>query len=100
MTVDISVRVFHGAPAATLGRGHDVSCNGMAVYTPVELALGSEIQVSFQLPYSRVRFGLKATVRNRNGFRYGIEFKELNSAERAEMERVTRVLTLTHGAAS
>lgn len=95
MSVDVSVRVFRGGSFATLGRGHDISCSGMALYTPIELELNQEIQLSFVLPYSRMQFGLRAFVRNRNGFRYGIEFSSLSAPETAEMERVTKILAMT-----
>jgi hypothetical protein len=67
----------------------------MALYTPVEWELNQEIQLSFVLPYSRVQFGVRAFVRNRDGFRYGIEFANLGEQEIAEIERVTRILAMT-----
>lgn len=95
LNVDISVRVFRNGSFATLGRGHDLSCSGMALYTPVELEADQEIQLSFVLPYSRVQFGVRAFVRNRDGFRYGIEFTRLSRQESAEIERVTNILDMT-----
>lgn len=95
LSVDVSVRVFRNGSFATLGRGHDISSSGMALYTPIELQRDQEIQLSFVLPYSRVQFGIKAFVRNRDGFRYGIEFTSLNEKELAEVERVTKILAMT-----
>ena len=92
MSVDISVRVFSSAMSGALGRGHDVSCGGMSLYTPLELAEGDTIKVAFELPNSRMQFGVSAVVKNRNGFRYGIEFVKLTSKEVAEIRRVTGVL--------
>lgn len=97
MIVDISVRVFAPAPTPpTNGRGHDVSGGGMALYVPIELNIGDKLQLSFQLPYSRMRLGISAFVRNRNGFRYGVEFVGLTAAETAEIQRVTSILELAN----
>ena len=95
LSVDVSVRVFRNGSFATLGRGHDISSGGMALYTPIELELDQEVQLSFLLPYSRVQFGVKAFVRNRDGFRYGIEFTNLSENESAEIERITNILAMT-----
>ena len=95
LCVDVSVRVFRNGNFATLGRGHDISSGGMALYTPIELECDQEIQLSFVLPYSRIQFGIKAFVRNRDGFRYGIEFASLSDQETAEVERVTKILAMT-----
>lgn len=93
LSVNISVRVFHGAKH-TAGRGHDIGAGGMALYVPLELAVGSSVNLSFQLPYSRMLLGVRAIVRNSSGFRYGIEFVDLTSAEMEEIVRVTSVLKL------
>ncbi len=95
MSVDISVKVFVPGRPASLGRGHEVSAAGLAVYVPMELPLGIEVSLSFTLPYSRFQFGVAGIVRNRDGFRYGVEFLKLAAAEKAEILRVTDVLALT-----
>ncbi len=94
VTIDVSVRVFADSFVPTLGRTQDLSSAGMSFYTPLDLALGSEVRLAFTLPMSRFHFGLKAIVRNREGFRYGVEFVALASAERAEIERITGLLAL------
>ncbi len=97
MSVDISVRVFSNGTHGAFGRGHDVGCGGMALYTPLELAEEDKINIVFELPASQMRFGVSAVVKNRNGFRYGIEFAQLTSEESAEIKRVTRILALGAG---
>jgi hypothetical protein len=77
------------------GRGHDLGVGGMAIYVPLELAVGTSVNISFQLPYSRMVLGIRAIVRNSNGFRYGVEFVDLTSAEVEEIKRITNVLELT-----
>jgi hypothetical protein len=95
MMVDIAIRAFPKDGVLTNGRGHDIGAGGMAMYVPLELALGEKFDVSFQLPYSRIMLGLHAVVRNRNGFRYGIEFERVTPAEAAEINRVTAILEMT-----
>src|ERR1700694_4867880 len=94
LSTNISVRVFHGAKH-TGGRGHDIGAGGMAIYVPLELAVGTSVNLSFQLPYSRMVFGVRAIVRNSNGFRYGVEFVDLTSAEAEEIKRIASIMELT-----
>jgi hypothetical protein len=98
MVVDVPVRVFASDNAgnrAIYGRGHDISVGGMAIYAPLELAEKEIVQISFELPYSRVKFGVRGVVRNRNGFRYGVSFVGLSDGESAELARITGILSLT-----
>jgi len=95
LSVNISVRVFRGKGQVALGRGHDIGVGGMAVYVPLELAVGTLLDISFQLPYSRIVLGIRSIVRNTDGFRYGVEFVNLTPFEAEEIERVTSILKLT-----
>ncbi len=94
LSTNISVRVFHGAKN-TAGRGHDIGAGGMAIYVPLELTVGTSVNLSFQLPYSQMFFGVRAIVRNSNGFRYGVEFVDLTSAEAEEITRIASIMKLT-----
>ena len=94
LSANISVRVFHGAKH-TAGRGHDIGAGGMAIYVPLELAVGTSVNFSFQLPYSRMVLGVRAIVRNSNGFRYGVEFVDLTSADAEEIKRIAAIIELT-----
>jgi hypothetical protein len=94
ISTNFSVRVFHDAKP-TLGRGHDLGAGGMAIYVPLELATGTLVSLSFQLPYSRMILGVRARVRNSEGFRYGVEFVDLTLAELQEIKRITAILELT-----
>lgn len=95
LSVNVAVRAFLSDGRVTNGRGHDVGEGGMAIYVPLELAAGTVVNISFQLPYSRITFGVRATVRNSNGFRYGVEFVNLTTFEAEEIRRVTSILKLT-----
>jgi c-di-GMP-binding flagellar brake protein YcgR len=92
ISTNISVRVFHGAKH-TAGRGHDIGAGGMAIYVPSELPVGSSVNIAFQLPCSRMVLGVRAIIRNSNGFRYGVEFVDLTSAEAEEIKRIAKELT-------
>ena len=94
ISTNIGVRVFHGA-RYTAGRGHDIGAGGMAIYVPLELAVGTSVNISFQLPHSRMVLGVRAIVRNSNGFRYGVEFVDLTSAETEEIKRIANIMKLT-----
>jgi hypothetical protein len=95
LPVNVSVRVFRDNAQVALGRGHDIGTGGMAVYVPLELAVGTLLDITFQLPYSRTVFGIRSIVRNNDGFRYGLEFTDLTPTESKEIDRVTSILKLT-----
>jgi hypothetical protein len=92
--LDISVQVVTETGAMTFGRSHDVSCKGMSVYFAIELVVGAPIRVKFTLPNSRLALDLKAIIKNRVGFRYGIQFTEATAAELEEIRRVSGILLL------
>lgn len=92
--LDTSIRVLREGQSPTLGRTHDLSSGGMSIYAPLELTQGDVIRLSFTLPNSRTQFEVSAVVKNRNGFRYGIEFADLTALESAEIQRVTGILAL------
>ena len=93
--LDISVRVVTETGTISFGRSHDVSCKGMSLYFATELEVGDSIRVRFTLPNSRLALDLKAVIRNRVGFRYGIQFSEATAAELDEIARVAGILLLT-----
>jgi c-di-GMP-binding flagellar brake protein YcgR len=94
VTVDISVRIVKDA-IVTSGRAHDLSSTGMSIYAPAEFEIEEIIRTEFTLPNSRMKLELAAAVKNRIGFRYGLEFQKLDKAQTAEIVRVTGILALT-----
>jgi len=93
---DIRVRVFfppRNPVTDSFGRGYDISESGMAIYVPLDLAIGQEVLVMLEVPQCRVRLGLTAVVRNAKGYRYGIEFVSLSKTERKELKRALEELT-------
>jgi hypothetical protein len=97
--VDIPVQVFTNFGPCP-GRGHELGLVGMAVHVPIDLNVGDNIRIMFQPPNSKTRFGLLGLVRNRENFRYGIEFSQLGAAESAELTRVVNSLKSTPSVAS
>jgi hypothetical protein len=67
----------------------------MALYTALELAPGDTIRLLLVLPYSRLPLSIEATVRNRLGYRYGVEFVQLSPQAEQELRRITSILELT-----
>jgi hypothetical protein len=95
ISANILVRVYIDGRQSTAARGHDVGAAGMAVYAPIELAIGTPVNLSLQLPNSKIELGIRAIVRNRNGFRYGVEFVELTPTEVQEIEHLISLLKLS-----
>lgn len=68
-------------------RTYEMSEGGMSVYAPETWETGSQLIVEVSLPRSAETLRLRCVVRNRRGFRCGMEFVELKVAERAEIAR-------------
>lgn len=56
------------------GRGNELNEGGMAVQAGVELEVGDLVEVEFTPPYTGQPLRARAAVRNRQGYRYGLEF--------------------------
>ncbi len=95
--VDVRLRLIlqkDGKAQIAHGRGNDISDTGMAVFVPQELLLEERVEVEFTLPYSRQPLRVRAVIRNRNGFRYGVEFLTLSTLQREEILKLCKTLTL------
>ncbi len=56
------------------GRGTSLSEGGMALFAGVELRPGDQVAVEFTPPFSAPPIRVDATIRNRIGYHYGVEF--------------------------
>lgn len=95
--VSLSMRLLIKSPAGIeyiYAHGRDISEGGMAVYVPTELNIGDSAALEFTVPYSQDKLLLTAFVRNRTGFRYGIEFTNLGQHERNVISNSCRILSL------
>jgi PilZ domain-containing protein len=75
--VDVPVRVItQGLTKVTIvqGRGSELNNGGMAIFAGTELAIDTQVQVEFTPPYSGQPIRVRCFVRNRDGYRYGVEF--------------------------
>ncbi|HET7184638.1 MAG TPA: PilZ domain-containing protein [Terriglobales bacterium] len=86
---DVSTRVN--------GRGTELNEGGMCVFAGVELNLGDQIELEFTAPYAPDPLRVWASVRNRYGYYYGLEFLTENIREREEVARFRQVLRSATG---
>jgi c-di-GMP-binding flagellar brake protein YcgR len=99
-SVDIRLKASfkrNNMPLTVFGRGSDISQGGMACYIPSELSVGSSVDLELSLPYMTGEQPIRiiATVRNRNGFRYGLEYVALSEFDKARLLKSLRALALT-----
>ncbi|MBZ5706563.1 MAG: PilZ domain-containing protein [Acidobacteriia bacterium] len=98
--LDVPVRVIVHTPDKTKlhdGRGNELSEGGMAVTAGVELKPGDEVAIEFTPPYSGSPIRVRGAVRNRAGYRYGVEFLIGTADESDQVNRLRLMLqTLSH----
>jgi hypothetical protein len=100
LKIDLPIRVVVPLPDKTKiveARGNDVSDNGLAVFAGVELREGDNVFIEFTPPYSSKPVRVPATVRNRRGYKYGIEFEAESEAERKMIEQFRMLLQFASG---
>jgi hypothetical protein len=56
--------------------------------------MGRWLTVELSLPYNREELKVRAAVRNRVGFEYGVEFLDISEQDREAIRRNCRVLNL------
>jgi len=92
--VEVRVKVKLQNRGAIYGQGSDISEGGMALFIPTELEVGQTINAELALPYCQEKVSLRGVVRNRSGFRYGVEFSILTDHEKVLIERVCHALAM------
>lgn len=83
-----------GALKVVHGRANNLSEGGMAAQLPVELVIGESIQVEVVLPYCSEALKLRAVVRNRRSYLYGVEFSRISAAQADAIRRACHSLAL------
>jgi len=81
--LDVRVRIRRlDAPevATSVVRTYELSRGGMSVYASEALEVGAAVWIEFVLPDAG-EFVLKAIVKNRRGFRLGMEFVDLPESQ-------------------
>jgi hypothetical protein len=88
--LDVPLRIHFRMGEVISGRTVDISESGMSVMVPLGITIGQEIELDFQLPCGP--FNVQAVVKNKNAFRYGLEFV-LTDKERTIIKRGCRDLS-------
>jgi hypothetical protein len=93
--VDVPVRVItQGLTKVTIvqGRGSELNVGGMAVFAGIELSIGAQVIVEFTPPYSGQPIRVRCFVRNRAGYRYGVEFITESDDDYENVNRIETIL--------
>jgi len=87
--VDIRIRIRRSDEAGvetSVARAFELSEGGMSVYASEALEVGTLLTVELPLSSTDEPLRVRAVVRNRRGFRCGIEFIELAAADKSEIQ--------------
>ena len=80
------------APANLFGQASDISEYGMALMVPKSLEIGTHIEIEFSLPITQHKLTLAAEIKNRQNFRYGVEFRFPTKNQREAILKACRML--------
>ena len=100
LKIDLPISVVFPMPDKTKivsARGNDVSENGLAVFAGLEMNVGDNLFIEFTPPYSSKPVRVPATVRNRRGYKYGIEFEAESDQEKKLVEQFRMLLQFAAG---
>jgi hypothetical protein len=93
LDLPIRVIVHVGSKTSVIsGRGNELSEGGMCLTAGVELRPGDETEIEFTPPYSGAPIRIRGVVRNRSGYRYGMEFVAGDEQELQAVQRLKTVL--------
>ena len=88
--LDVPLRIHLRMGELILGRTVDISESGVSVMVGLEITIGQQVELDFNLPCGPVN--VHAVVKNKNAFRYGLEFV-LTDKERTLIKRGCRDLS-------
>ena len=95
VNVAVTVHQSEGGKASSWhGQGTNISDGGMQLFISKAFSVGQLITVEIRLPYHRKALKLRAVVRNRLSFNYGIEFINPSERDREAIVQNCRVLAL------
>ena len=77
--VPVTVQAADGG--SLVGLSTDFSESGMALYVSERFQIGQFLRLEFPVPTLRQTITVNASVRHSEGFRYGVEFRELDSTK-------------------
>jgi len=93
--LDIPVRVVvtkQGKVKLVEGRGNELNEGGLTVFAGIELAIGEQIAVEYTPAYSGAPIRARVVVRDRRGYKYGVELLQETDEDRDSAERIRAVL--------
>lgn len=93
--IDVPVCLITQRPAKVAsghGRGRELCCGGMAVFAGIEVCLNEQVEVEFTPPYAGQPIRVRGFVRNRTGYRYGIEFITEDDADYNNVGQIETIL--------
>jgi hypothetical protein len=79
--LEVSIRVYPRNASVVRGQTVDVSESGISAMLRVEVPVGEVVRLEFELPDGPVE--VHAMVRQRNAFRYGMQFVDSGSVHSA-----------------
>jgi hypothetical protein len=93
--LDVPIRVIVDRSDKTVvmeGRGMELNEGGLTVLAGLELHIGSEIDIEFTPPYRSMPIRVRALVRDRSGYFYGVEFIPLTPDEIERVGSIRQIL--------
>jgi PilZ domain-containing protein len=79
--IDVRLKVSFladGKDTAAFGRANSLSRGGLGAFIPCTIPVGETVSLELTFPYTSTEAKLHAIIRSCEGFRYGLEFVELN----------------------
>jgi hypothetical protein len=76
-------------------RFRDMSDDGVAIFAGIELAIDSEVQIEFAPPFGKGPLRVRAIVRNRREYVYGLEFLPRDGDEEQTLQLLKSMLLPT-----
>ena len=77
--LEVDIRVYPRNAGVVRGHTVDISESGVSAMLRVEVPIGEIVRLEFELPLGPVE--IPALVRQRNAFRYGLQFVESSTAQ-------------------
>ena len=96
--IDVPVRVTRKKTQQVhFGRGTNMSNGGLQALIASELDLAEEVEIEITMPYySSQPLKLPCIVRDREGYKYGLEFQTARQEDREIVAKACAVLSLIH----
>lgn len=69
-----------------------MSIGGVSAYIPSELEVGQHVHLLLRVPFKSEELELGAVVRNRSGYRYGFEFRDVRFQQQDTLREVCETL--------